>query len=294
MAHIGLYVFGTSVLWGQGHNKSTKMHTRLGEWLKKRHGRTVRVHHAPHSGAEVFGRSSHKRLHGEVPVAFPSIIRQIRQAPRVTQEQVYVLVEGGINDVGVFNIVNPNFPRAKLKQKTIEACHRRMSVVLTHLGRKYRGADIFVLGYYQILADRIKKHARDLVNLLDVLNICDPEELEGTDFVSRAVENCKLFWQESDRQLQRAVRDVSPGIEGTITFVSSTYTPANGLFGKDSLLFNLGDRDPQLDNRVIPCTKAILQGRTKAHCYVASIGHPNKNGVTRYLNSLKQTMAGRL
>ena len=29
MAAIGLYIFGTSILWGQGHKDANKMHTRL-------------------------------------------------------------------------------------------------------------------------------------------------------------------------------------------------------------------------------------------------------------------------
>ena len=291
MAHIGLYVFGTSVLWGQGHKRPSKMHMRLARWSRTRHGGTVRVHYAPHSGAVVLGNSTAKRLDGEVPVPFPSIARQIRLAPPPTEAKVYVLVDGGINDVGVANIINPTFSRARLKLETAEACHRRMTTVLTQLGRKYRGFDIVVLGYYQILADRIRRHARRLATLLDVLNICDPEDLKGFDFVSRAVDNCKLFWQESDRQLQRAVSSVAPNIAGTVSFVSSAYTPANGIFGRDPLLFNLGDQDPQLKHRVLPCTRAILKGRTKAHCYLASIGHPNRKGVTRYLNRVKQAMS---
>ena len=165
-----------------------------------------------------------------------------------------------------------------------------MKEALTRLTGRYRRADIFVLGYYQILADRIGRHATELLKLFDVLNICDPEVAKRIDFVSRAVENSKLFQEESDRQLKRAIREVGRNFNGRMTFVPSTYTAANGLFGRDALLFELGDRDPQLDNRVIPCTRAILRRRTKVHCYLASVGHPDKKGVTRYLNSLKQAV----
>ena len=102
MADVGLYVFGTSILWGQGHNKSTKLHTRFTAWLRNRRGRTVRVHYAPHSGAVLARRSNDKRLHGEVPTASPSVVKQISQAPGATENQVIVPIEGGINDVGVF------------------------------------------------------------------------------------------------------------------------------------------------------------------------------------------------
>ncbi len=38
MADIGLYVFGTSILWGQGHNDDKKIHTRIKQWLERKHG----------------------------------------------------------------------------------------------------------------------------------------------------------------------------------------------------------------------------------------------------------------
>ena len=215
MAHTGLYGFGTSVLWGQGHDRATKLHARLATWLRGRHRRTVAVRHF--------------------------------------------------------------------------ACHLDMGTVLAAIGRKYRGADVFVLGYYQILADRIRRRA-DLVALLDVWNLTEPVSGARTNLVSRAVENSKLFRHESDWQLQRAVREANRTATGAIRFVPSTYLPANGLFGRDPLLFGLGDRDPQLDDRVLPCWRAVRRGRTKFHCYLAAIGHPNKRGVTRYLRGVKQAL----
>ena len=47
MADIGLYVFGTSILWGQGHNDPNKIHSRIEQWLRSK-GASVRVHHFPH------------------------------------------------------------------------------------------------------------------------------------------------------------------------------------------------------------------------------------------------------
>ena len=289
MAHTGLYVFGTSVLWGQGHDRATKLHTRLATWLRGRHRRTVAVRHFAHSGAVLVGGSRATRLHGEVPTPFPSVLRQIRLAPPPTEKRVRVLVDGGINDVGVLNIVNPQFSRARLRQKIARTCHLDMGTVLAAIGRKYRGADVFVLGYYQILADRIRRRA-DLVALLDVWNLTEPVSGARTNLVARAVENSKLFRHESDRQLQRAVREANRTATGAIRFVPSTYLPANGLFGRDPLLFGLGDRDPQLDDRVLPCWRAVRRGRTKFHCYLAAIGHPNKRGVTRYLRGVKQAL----
>ena len=286
MAGTGLYVFGTSILWGQGHRPANKIHTQV---LKRlRASSTVTPHFAPHSGAVVLGHSTAAHLHGEIPTPFPSIARQVRLAPRPTQNRVVVLVDGGINDVGVSNIINPLWSRAKLVRRTEEACHRDMTRLLRQIGAKYRGADIFVLGYYQILAARLAKHR--LAALLTTLNVSDPFDLLHLDFVSKAVANCKLFHEESDRQLRRAVTNVQAGLTGSTTFVPSTFRPANGLFGRRPFLFMPGEKDPRLRTRLKECPAAIFDGRTGGQCVVASIGHPNQSGVDRYVDQLKRVL----
>jgi hypothetical protein len=119
--------------------------------------------------------------------------------------------------------------------------------------------------------------------------------VEGSDLPARQtlrelqVNRATFYrWYARYRQLRRTIREAGPLPKGTIAFVPSDHTGANGLFGPDSLLLALRDRDPQFDDRALPCTRAILKRRTKIHCYFASIGHPNRKGVTRYLNGLKQ------
>ena len=288
MAKIGLYVFGTSILWGQGHNKEKKMHTRIATWLKRSTGKSVSVRHAAHSGAVLKGPAGPgpKPLHGEVPTAYPSLAKQIRRAPLARENRVCVLIEAGINDVGVFNIINPLYSKQKLKKQTRQACYTDLLDVLVQAGRKYPIADIYVIGYYQILADKIGKHASKLEELLCALRVCDAQDLEG-DFVSRAVENTKLFWEESTKQIRKAVRDANDAVRANLVFVDSGYLPSEGLFGPRSLLYNIGNRDPQADNRFVPCARAIAKGRSAVHCFFASVGHPNSRGVTRYAGAIK-------
>ncbi len=290
MADIGLYVFGTSILWGQGHNDDKKIHTRIKQWLERKHGATVRVRHYPHSGAVLKGAAGpgRKRLYGEVPDPWPSIWTQINEARKPKDKQVCILLDGGINDVGIFNLVNPFYSRQKLRRETKKACYQELLDVLLRLGGKYKGADTYVLGYYQILASRLRK--ANLERLLFAFRVCEPADLVGVDFVSRAVENCRIFWRDSDKHIARAAKkahEQASNSSGSVTFVKSGFKPTEGLFGKRTLLFKLGQIDPKADDRIVPCWKALRKGRSGIHCYPAATGHPNVRGVNRYVKSLK-------
>lgn len=82
-----------------------------------------------------------------------------------------------------------------------------------------------------------------------------------------------------------------PGLEfGPITFVPSTFRPANGLFGRRPFLFMPGEKDPRLRTRLKECPSAIFDGRTGGQCVVASIGHPNQSGVDRYVEQLERVL----
>ena len=69
-------------------------------------------------------------MHGEVPDSYPSIATQIRTALKATEDKVVILVDGGINDVGIFNIVNPLYNKQKIRKRIREACHDDLRDVL--------------------------------------------------------------------------------------------------------------------------------------------------------------------
>ena len=107
-----MVVLGDSVMWGQGLLEEHKFHTQLKHHLAALTQMEVIEHVYAHSGATIWPKESadgNTPLWGEVPVAFPSITAQLVRAKRETNtlRTVLVLVNGGINDVELVNIVHP-------------------------------------------------------------------------------------------------------------------------------------------------------------------------------------------
>ena len=232
-----------------------------------------------------------KRLHGEVPDEWPSIWTQIKGAPGSKDKRTCILVDGGINDVGVFNIVNPFYNPSKLRAQTKKACYENLLDVLLKLVGKYKGAEVYVAGYYQILASGARK--ADLARFLYTRGVCDAKALVAVNFVSKAVANSRIFWQDSDKHIQAAAGQAHKEAlktSGSVKFVNSGFKASDGLFGSRSLLFKPGQVDPQADDRIVPCWNAIRKGRSGLHCFPAATGHPNTAGVIRYVKNFKLHM----
>lgn len=277
-----LHVFGDSILWGQGHRTRNKIHTRIARLVRRRTRMPVYVHQHAHSGATVLGAGGHA-WPGEIPSARPTVAEQIRRAPRAGRRDVRILIDGGINDVQVFRIINPACTTQEIIHWTRASCYRDMKRALLELHQKYPGADTYVTGYFQILADR--PSVPSVGRLLNMYGIRTPRNPRAS-FIDRAVENTRVFWKASDKALAQAVREVAAQTASRFTFVPSGFTGRDGLFGWRSLLYPPGVGDPKAWERFRLCPRYKRRGPDRAWCYFAATGHPNRRGVDRYVRSL--------
>ncbi len=275
-----LYVFGSSILWGQGILPEEKIHATFANWLLIEKGELAKVHMFAHSGARVLGGDGDADLHGEIPRAEPSVMAQVEAASRRGTGRVRILVEGGINDVGGTKIVSPRTSQAFINSRVEQACYHEMKSVLKVILRKFPEAEIYLFGYYPILAENVA--GRDLRELQET----EDNETGWDDFPELALRNSQVFLEESDRMLFRLAEEMDGNFSGTCRFVPSGFLQSEGMFGRHSLLFHPWDSDPLMGIRARKCAVAIARRQTGVHCFLASTAHPNEAGALRYAGQL--------
>src|SRR4051794_34449706 len=102
MADKNVVVYGDSVTWGQGHKDGNKFANQVASAL----GATVKM--IAHSGATI-GRGDAQTGSGgpESPNHYPTILQQLAAASDDPDQAAVVIVDGGINDIGVPTILSP-------------------------------------------------------------------------------------------------------------------------------------------------------------------------------------------
>jgi hypothetical protein len=311
-----ILVFGDSIMWGQGLEEPNKFHSLVEQAVRQRHGdigvyKTVRAHSGAKIAAKLVtpiqrlgGTAFQQRLNGEVPTDFPLIADQVLEfenAPDASDDMDLVLLDGGINDVGVPKILSPLTSSAEFRAAIATSCHDNMLALLNELTRKFKNAKIIVTGYYQIISDRSDLAVLDvfmaaigfdlaLVNGAIVAGIATPfirDKISG---------NCALFASEANNQLQAAVNEANaalgPGATPRVFFADPKFGPANAALAPDSFLYSIHvDSSPDdpisvAGPRAAACEAAGSAQTNVPECKRASMGHPNPRGAQAYANAI--------
>lgn len=279
---------GDSIIWGQGLLPNEKFNTLVQQALMPKYPGGVTLESAAHSGA-VIGASGAPQP-GEVPASRLSIIEQCDAYANSPGTVDLVLMNGGINDVGVANILNPFAVIPSLETRVAHACHDGMLVLLRKVSAKFSkpGCKILVTGYYPILS--ALSDPLGVIKLLSLFGIAVPPFLDrDMDFINPVLHRCEVFFQTSTQQLTAAIKDAG---DPRIIFVPSGFTDANAVFVPGtSLLWGLdldddmNPQDPVAAARHPLCDAAhpgVLEIPEREQCYRASAGHPNVQGAIQF------------
>jgi hypothetical protein len=197
-----------------------------------------------------------------------------------------VLVNGGINDIGVATILNPFALVPSLASKIQTACHVGMLQLLRKLSAKFTkpACKILVAGYYTILSDQ--SDPVGIPRLLALHGIAAPGFIDELDIIDPVIDRCEQFNNDSTAQLQIAIADAG---DPRIVFVQSGFTDDNAVFAGTPFLFGLDDQlnpqDPVAAQRHVQCNithNQPLDLPAREQCYRASAGHPNQAGAVQY------------
>jgi lysophospholipase L1-like esterase len=176
-----MLVLGDSIVWGQGLLKEEKFWFLTKKWLENETKRAVVEHVEAHSGATIKWHGDQKypkdrlnTFNGELNIATPTIMRQVQRASQhyantgiSPQDVDLVLVGGGINDLGIFNLVNPLRSEHWLRRRTTKIFRKDMPKLLKSISLAFPQARIVVNGYYPVISSQTS--LEQLCPLLDVL-----------------------------------------------------------------------------------------------------------------------------
>jgi lysophospholipase L1-like esterase len=287
-----IVTFGDSVPWGQGLIEAEKYDVQVKEALTAKFPGGVSLERFAHSGA-VIGATpvTGKTANGEVPLSRPTIIEQCDGFANSTETVDLVLLDGGINDVGVATILNPLALVPSLQSRIASACHNGMLTLLRKISAKFTkpSCRILVTGYYYILSD--KSDPLHVPRLLSLHGIATPGFLEEANRFDPIFDRCERFFDNSNAQLRSAVADAN---DPRIAFVPSGFTEDNAVFVPGTaLLWGLDDKlNPQdhvVDERRAQCKLTFGSPTEILHreqCFRASAGHPNPAGAVQFKSQL--------
>jgi lysophospholipase L1-like esterase len=158
-----MLVLGDSVMWGQGLLEEQKFWFLTKQWLEKETGKTVIPRVEAHSGATILWRNDQKypldrlsTFNGKLNLSTPTIIQQIENAAQFygnrREEVDLVLVNGGINDFKIVNLVNFFRSEGWIEKRCRRIFGQDMFGLLEAIQKSFGNARIVVTGYYPVVS----------------------------------------------------------------------------------------------------------------------------------------------
>ena len=307
-----IVVLGDSVAWGTGLQEPEKFSALVAQRVRDLNQasnlgvfREVRAH----TGA-ILGLGLQPPLQpglppipGEVPTSYPTISEQL-DLYAGSSNAAYVdlvLVDGCINDIGVFTILDPQRSPSNLDPEIEQGCHDDMLELLKKAAVLFPQARIVVNGYFAPLGHDSAFAGPLLVAFLIAIDhpiVKVPGEIvagvlkPGTR--DQIVENALYFEAKSSEQLHLAVTDATQQLGGParIFFADAHFGSQHAaLSGPSSWLFGINlDTSPQ-DNPVVASARKAACDQYKSRtdyvtCVHASAGHPNITGAQKFAEAI--------
>ena len=290
MANRLLVAFGDSVIWGQGLEDEHKFVNQVADAK----GLRLRMH--AHSGATIgVGDTYQGRCGSEAPNSYPTILQQLAACTDDPADTDLILVDGGINDIGVNTILSPFTSDAYLRNVTRRYCHDDMVTLLHQVLARFTNATtrVVVTSYFPVFSP--KSDFSQVPDYLAARGLTPPPSLhtraERELFVLRSVDLAMLFWRESRAQLARAVADAG---SSRVVFADVPFTEDNAMFAPAAWLFNVHfaggqfvPEDEVIEARHQQCVLCHPREPFKVQlCDIASAGHPNVTGARSFAETI--------
>jgi hypothetical protein len=324
---------GDSIMWGQGIPNGSKFRDLVAAWLQAQFGATRQVIQIPthaHSGARILPKDGvpdvETPLSGEIPNnGAPSLYAQTAltaadlSAHGINPASVnLVLLDGGINDIGITFLLDPLKSTGDIDQYTQALCIGRMQALLPQVIQTFPNAAIVVTGYFQAVTSESDTAA--LTVLLGALGVqFGPAGglaglVAGVIGKDQLVANSGEFAVDVSYGLTTVVQQTNAQFAPTVAKValaSPGFGDPNGYHASSTYLWDVGyyaideangvaginpptayDAHSVAWNRARECTMAT--NPPDPLCVDASMGHPNYAGEAAYAAAIEAQLAGPL
>ncbi len=300
---LNMVVIGDSVVWGQGLKEEDKFDTQVEAWLEAQLGRKVHRYRFAHSGATVqedpgeppcYDGDDAPLFPGEIPRSNPGIWTQAEIAGRRLElwhgipvdEVDFVLMNGGINTVGLTTLLNP-LSGNQVTEKTRAAGGQLRQTVTDVLGLFPR-AKVVLTNYFPLISS-----ATDLTALHALLLLFFPAMTPLSPIARQALSlQSKAFHAEMTRQMH-AIAETNPG---RVVVAESGFTGEEAFGAPKSLLWNVGFRVGSraalaVDDVAAERARVMAEhGNTPLYGFAASAGHPNRDGARCYAQAINRAI----
>jgi len=345
-----LLVLGDSILWGQGLEERYKPTRLLADAWASAASAAVTISRFAHSGAMIWredpphgangcppelmsapppfaatlpvgddevratlgcGAPDDRDRDGEIPRSEPYILRQILDARReLTTDPDLVLVDCGINDTRLYNLVLPGKDTAAVVARA-RSLRPFMRFALRSVTDAFENARVIVTGYYPVVAggSRHRKLYHFGVDVLraagqvvadSIANALHPDHIIAVsqhDTIVRipTYNPVKHYFDElveRNASWVTAIHDTihsvigELGLGGRIGLAIPRFGDDEVLFGRDTLLWGGTDDQVRDERDRIAATSTELTPYDRLVTRVASVGHPNVRGAKRYAEAV--------
>lgn len=296
-------VVGDSVMWGTGLKTKDKIHTLVAKMIERDTQRIVEVQHLAQTGARITrrrnlrGTVTSKEGAQETPHNDPIIPKQVERIEAPNEVEL-VLVNGGINDVGVAKILDPQTTASNLTVATRRHCEHDMVAMLNKIRLTLPNAKAVVAGYFPIFSDESDPEIDVLSHTLTILSLLSPAPGAGLlisyiakEYLLGELASLSRVWADrSRRSLTQAVARVNARRPRVFALAQPQFDPLECLYAPANRLFNLDENldpvDPMKIERAALCVRDGFTGSGKRVCFRASVGHPNEFGARKYADSI--------
>ncbi len=282
-----------SVMWGQGLAEQDKIHTKvLGYIASGLNGRPVEKQVAAHSGAiiglkaaDLNAQFATNGMSGEMPRSHPTIGWQAMNQIQNPELVDLVLMNGGINDVDVRQILTLDYTIGleALRQRTRDLVGAQMQTLLTStVMPRFPRATIVVSNYFPIISwDSAMDVTGAFVRLLFPLG-----GLLSLELQRKLTDQSLAFHDESTKAMQDAVANANKQF-GTdrVKFAASGFMGSNAMGAWNAFLYSPGQADPLASSRALECPRYFTNESLET-CKQAQSGHPNPRGALSYASNI--------